>query len=95
MRKSSFGPEGCLAAMIKNMPEMATLLLDKCRSHEGSKDHPDSYKVMYDFFCLESKGNAKCILNTVNLRIQALGFEHTSVFNVIIDGWALYKHNIR
>ena len=80
MRKSSFGPEGCLAAMIKNMPEMATLLLDKCRSHEGSKDHPDSYKVMYDFFCLESKGNAKFILNTVNLRIQALGFEHTKRF---------------
>ena len=43
--------------MIKSMPEMAKLLLDKCISTKGSKDHPNSYQVMYDFFCLESKGN--------------------------------------
>ena len=47
---SSNDPEGCLAAMITNMPEMAKMLLDKCITTKGTKDHPASYQVIYDFF---------------------------------------------
>jgi hypothetical protein len=43
--------------MIDSMPYMANMLLDKCVTTKGIKDHPDDYEVMYDFFCLESKGN--------------------------------------
>jgi hypothetical protein len=50
-------PEGCFTVMITNMPEMAKILLDKCVTTKGTKDHPDSYQVTYDFFCLESQGN--------------------------------------
>jgi hypothetical protein len=43
--------------MIDSMPNMANTLLDKCVTTKGTEDHPDDYQVMYDFFCLESKGN--------------------------------------
>ena len=42
--------------MVESMPEMAKMLLDKCIVTTGSKDHPDNYQVMYDFFCLETRG---------------------------------------
>ena len=54
---SCYGPERCLTMMIDSMPYMANMLLDKCVTIKGTKDHPDDYEVMYDFFCLESKGN--------------------------------------
>ncbi|XP_028396650.1 serine/threonine-protein phosphatase 6 regulatory ankyrin repeat subunit B-like [Dendronephthya gigantea] len=52
---SHHGPERSLARMIKNMPEMAMVLLDNCVSTEGSKEN-DDFKVIYDFFCLEQTG---------------------------------------
>ena len=47
-------PEGCLAEMVQSMPEMAKLLLDKCRTTREETD--DIHE--YDFFCLESQGNS-------------------------------------
>ncbi len=57
MSNTCSGPEGCLAMMIKVMPNMAKVLLDKCVTTKGTQDHPASYQVIYDFFCLESIGN--------------------------------------
>ena len=62
---SCYGPEGCLTTMLRDMPDMAKLLLDKCLTTKGSKDHPASYQVLYDFFCLESKGNRARVLSHV------------------------------
>lgn len=42
--------------MIKIMPEMAKILLDKCVTTKGGKDHPSEYQITYDFFCLEETG---------------------------------------
>ena len=57
MSNSWNGPEGCLAMMIDVMPDVAKMLLDKCVITKGTKDHPENYQVIYDFFCLESIGN--------------------------------------
>ncbi len=57
MSNSCNGPEGCLAMMIDVMPDIAKMLLDKCVITKGTKDHPENYQVIYDFFCLESIGN--------------------------------------
>ena len=54
--------------MITNMPEMAKILLDKCVTTKGTKDHPASYQVIYDFFCLESIGNWHVIFRNADTR---------------------------
>jgi hypothetical protein len=54
--RSNHGPEESLAKMIRSMPVMAKMLLDKCLTTKGTKDNPANYEVKYDFFCLESKG---------------------------------------
>ena len=70
---SCYGPEGCLTVMIKNMPDIAKSLLDRCVTTKGSKDHPDSYQVMYDFFCLESKGMVEAqVLLTKSILVKPI-----------------------
>ena len=68
-------PEGCLAKMVQNMPEIAILLLDKCITRRDETDD-----IQYDFFCLESQGNS-----VKSLKLNAQSSVNAGTYSVVIS----------